>query len=61
MASIETESREEAGTNSSEADNFRDKDGPKAMADADYPRGLKLMALAGASIIAVFLIALDQV
>lgn len=61
MASIETEPREKAGMNSSEADTFRDKDGPKAMADADYPQGLKFMALAGASIIAVFLIALDQV
>jgi hypothetical protein len=61
MASIETEPREEVGINSSEADTFRDKDAPNAMTDADYPRGLKFMALAGASIIAVFLIALDQV
>lgn len=31
------------------------------MEDADYPHGLPLVLLAGASLIAVFLIALDQV
>jgi hypothetical protein len=31
------------------------------MADDQYPHGLKLALLAGASIVAVFLIALDQV
>jgi hypothetical protein len=31
------------------------------MADDQYPHGLKLVLLAGASIVAVFLIALDQV
>lgn len=61
MAVIETKPREEIGNISSEADTFHDKDVPKAMADTEYPRGLKLAALAGASIIAVFLIALDQV
>lgn len=30
-------------------------------ADSQYPHGLKLVLLAGASIVAVFLIALDQV
>jgi hypothetical protein len=61
MASIETEPREEVVMNSSETDTFRDKAAPKEMADVEYPRGLKFVALAGASIIAVFLIALDQV
>lgn len=61
MTTIETEPRKEVGINSSEADTFRDKDARKAMADADYPRGLTLVVLAGASIISVFLIALDQV
>jgi hypothetical protein len=34
---------------------------PQGMADDQYPHGLKLVLLAGASIVAVFLIALDQV
>jgi hypothetical protein len=34
---------------------------PQGMANDQYPHGLKLVLLAGASIVAVFLIALDQV
>lgn len=33
----------------------------QAMTDADYPHGLKLVLLSGAALVAVFLIALDQV
>lgn len=61
MGTIETDPRKEAGMNSSEEDAFRDKDASQTMANDDYPRGLTLVVLAGASIIAVFLIALDQV
>jgi hypothetical protein len=34
---------------------------PQGIADDEYPHGLKLILLTGASIVAVFLIALDQV
>ena len=34
---------------------------PQVVAKDQYPHGLKLVLLAGASIVAVFLIALDQV
>lgn len=61
MVTIETEPREGVATNSSKADAFRDKGATKPLDDDDYPRGLTLVVLAGVSIIAVFLIALDQV
>uniref|UniRef100_A0A093V816 Putative HC-toxin efflux carrier TOXA n=1 Tax=Talaromyces marneffei PM1 TaxID=1077442 RepID=A0A093V816_TALMA len=60
MVTIETEPREGVATNSSKADAFRDKGATKPLDDDDYPRGLTLVVLAGVSIIAVFLIALDQ-
>lgn len=60
MAPIDAEPRKEI-KNKDPTTDTRHKDVPKAMADTEYPRGFKLVALAGASIIAVFLIALDQV
>lgn len=60
MAAIEAKPREGIENTEPETDT-RDKDVPKAIANTEYPRGFKFVALAGASIIAVFLIALDQV
>ncbi|RAO65963.1 uncharacterized protein BHQ10_001975 [Talaromyces amestolkiae] len=59
MAAIEAKPREGIENTEPETDT-RDKDVPKAIANTEYPRGFKFVALAGASIIAVFLIALDQ-
>lgn len=45
------------------ADSFSEKaeQATEQFSDEQYPQGLKLIALAGASLSAVFLIALDQV
>ena len=48
--------------NDAEVDHDMDLEKPNHdMTDDQYPHGIKLVILAGASIIAVFLIALDQV
>lgn len=44
-----------------DSDNARPEKPVQAMTDDKYPHGLKLVILAGAALIAVFLIALDQV
>jgi hypothetical protein len=43
------------------SDNENPKESIQSMTDDQYPHGLKLALLIGASVIAVFLIALDQV
>jgi hypothetical protein len=48
-------------TNFGHSDTFHQKKLVQSVTDDQYPHGLKLVLLAGASIIAVFMIALDQV
>ena len=53
----------DASSNRSDVHIVSDSNGVQAekLGDEQYPHGLKLVLLAGASIVAVFLIALDQV
>ena len=48
-------------TKFSDTDSAESRKPVQHISDDQYPRGLKLVLLAGASIVAVFLIALDQV
>jgi hypothetical protein len=67
MAVGETESPNPSTSNTPNMKNVGDSDSAdlekpvQDTTDDQYPHGLKLVALAGASIVAVFLIALDQV
>lgn len=57
---VDTESPKDSTLFTSDAEKT-DKTPDQAMADEDYPQGLKLYILAASSLVAVFLIALDQV
>lgn len=67
MAVGETDSPKSSTLNIPDVINVGDSDSAhpekpiQGMTDDQYPHGLKLVLLAGASIVAVFLIALDQV
>jgi hypothetical protein len=67
MAVGETDSPKPSTLNTPDVNNVGDSDSPhpekpvQGMPDDQYPRGSKLVLLAGASIVTVFLIALDQV
>lgn len=45
----------------SDSDDAETRKAVQQMSDDEYPQGFKLVLLAGASLVAVFLIALDQV
>jgi len=63
----ETDSLKPSTLNTPDVNNVGDSDNTypgepvQGMTDDQYPHGLKLVLLAGASIVAVFLISLDQV
>jgi len=67
MAVGETDSSKPSTLNTPGVNNVSDSDSTQPenpvqeMTDDQYPHGLKLVILTGASIVAVFLIALDQV
>lgn len=50
-----------SGTDNDNSDDARSEKLPSSVREDEYPRGLMMYSLVGASIISVFLIALDQV
>ena len=55
------DSNDASSKDSSDVDDAEAEKPVQHIPDDQYPRGLKLVLLAGASLVAVFLIALDQV